>query len=385
VTGPARPTRGSAPRRARRTGDLLSRRALNRALLERQHLLRRSTLSIPQMIEHLVGMQAQVPNNPYVGLWTRLLRFHTDDLSQLILDRRAVRIGVMRATIHLLTADDCVALRQLMQPVLSRALYGNSAFRRAVAAVDVDELTGLGRRLLEEQPRPLAALRELLHERWPDNDATSLAAAVHFLLPLVQVPPRGVWGASHQPTCTTAEHWLGGPLATDTTPDALILRYLAAFGPATVADARNWCRLTGLGLAFERLRPQLRTFQDEHGRELFDLPDAPLPDPETPVPPRFLPEYDNVFLGHEDRARIVTEADHQWASTEIGNGTVLVDGFIGATWRLKRERDAASLTITVKSTSSRSDQTSTAEEAERFLAFVAADAKSRDVQLRLPS
>ena len=153
-------------------------------------------------------------------------------------------------------------------------------------------------------------------------------------LGLVQVPPRGLWGKSAQVRWTTAESWLGRPLEADPSLDDVVLRYLAAFGPASVADATTWCRLTGLREVVERLRPQLVSFRDERGRELFDLPDAPRPDPRTPAPVRFLPEYDNVLLSHDDRSRFVAAADRAllgplWST---GWGAVLQDGLVRGIW-----------------------------------------------------
>jgi hypothetical protein len=370
-------------RGGREPADVLSRRALNRALLDRQLLLGRRTMPAAEAIEHLVGMQAQVPGNPYVALWSRLEGFQPDELSRLIADRSAVRSPLLRTTVHLVTARDCLILSPLTLPVLARTLKA-TPFGRGVAGMEVEALLAAARALLEDAPRTMGDLGKLLHARWPDRAPVDLAYAVHYLMPLVQVPPRGLWGASHQATWTTVESWLGRALDPDPTPDDLVLRYLAAFGPASTSDVRTWSGLTGVREVVDRLRPRLRTFRDERGRELFDLPEAPLPDPETPVPPRFLPEYDNVFLSHADRGRIVSE-DHRRrlaSANGVGPGPFLIDGFIGGTWKIDSTRTAATLVVAPLEPLAAPDREALAEEGARLLAFAAADAGTHDIRFQ---
>jgi hypothetical protein len=357
---------------------VLGPRALNRALLERQMLLRRRRVPVLQAVEHLVGLQAQVPRDPYVALWSRLDRFRPEALAEPIADRRAVRMGLLRATLHLVTARDALSLRSVIDPVIQRVLHTQSPFGRRLAGLDVDELVSFATKLLEERPRTRAELGPLLAERWPDHEAASLSYAVTYLLPLVQVTPRGIWGRTGPSAFTTVEQWLGRPLETSAEPDEMVMRYLAAFGPSAVADVQAWSGLMGARSVIDRLRPGLRTFRDERDRELFDVPGAPLPDEDTPAPTRFLPEYDNVLLGHKDRSRIVSPDVRQW--TEAGWGSVLVDGFGSARWKVEREKEKAVLRIEAFRRLSRAEKASVAEEGERLLSFIAGDAGSRDIR-----
>ena len=363
------------------TAEVLDRRALNRALLERQMLLRRRKCSAFDAIERLAGMQAQEPVAPYVGLWTRLQDFEPDELSGLISDRRAVRGPLMRSTIHLVSDLDCLKLRPVIQPVLARAFSG-SPFRRKLEGVDFDKLLAAGRASLEDRPRTRAELSELLAERWPDRDALSLAYAVTFLASLVQVPPRGIWGESGQATWTTAESWLGRPLDPDSSPDEMVLRYLAAFGPATVTDARAWSGLGGLREVFERLRPRLVNFRDEHGRELFDVPGALLPNPETPASPRFLPAFDNALLSHDDRTRIISGEHRKVLFRDRLMRGVLLDGFACATWKTDQRRGKSTLEIKPFETLATRDRDALAEEGERLLRFLAGPHGADEFEIR---
>jgi hypothetical protein len=347
-------------------GGVLGRRALNRALLARQMLLRRAEISAAEAIAQLVGIQAQSPYAPYVGLWTRLAGFQHSELAALLTERQAVRVALMRSTIHLVTARDCLALRPLVQPVLERGVKGTYGPR--LTGVDLEAVTAAGRALVDEKPRAWNELGELLTEQWPGRDPEALAHMVRARAPLVQVPPRGVWGAGGLALHTTAESWLGRPLDPSPSLDGLILRYLTAFGPATVRDMQTWSGLTRLGEVAERLRPRLATFEDEHGNELFDLPDAPRPDPGTPAPPRFLPEYDNLLLSHADRSRVIADEHREAVFTK---GAFLVDGFVRGTWKIARQRKTAALRIEPFRKLSKKDAAALSREGEKLLTFAA--------------
>jgi len=360
------------------TDTVLSRRALNRTLLTRQLLLERVRRPVLDVVDLLVGMQAQEPIDPYVGLWTRIDGFDPSELSEAIEERRAVRMGLLRGTLHLVTARDALAQYPILADVMTRS-WRSSPFAKQLVGVDLDAVLARARALLEERPMTPSELGVAMAPGWPDRDAPSLAYAARFMLPLVQVPPRGLWGRTSRPTNTTAEAWLGASMAPDPSIDDLLLRYLAAFGPASVADMRVWSWLTGLREVVERLRPRLRTFRDEGGRELFDVEDGVIADPDLAVPIRFLPQYDNVFLSHDDRSRIlvggVKVEDLVW------KGGVLIDGYVGAAWRIRREKKAATMTVTLYVPVTGVQRAEIEAEGERLFSFLAPDADPREIQL----
>jgi len=369
--------RTSGPARA-----TLSARELGRATLERQFLLRRRDVDALTAVEHLVGLQAQAPFSPYYQLWSRLAGFTTDELAGLLLDRKVVRIVVMRGTIHLVSAPDCATLRPLTQVIMDRDLRTNMLHAKPLADVDLDRLVEVARPLLEQKPRTNAELGTLLAEHWPACGASHLAHAARDLLALVQVPPRGVWGQRGQPRLTTAESWLGRELEPQAAPATMVLRYLGAFGPASVADMQTWSGLTRLREVVDPLRADLRSFNDDNGTELFDLPDAELPAPDVPAPPRFLPDFDNVLRSHADHTRIISDVDRKRMNTRNGvtPNALLVDGTVAGTWRIIRSRGAATVAITPFRRLGSATRDAVADEAGRLLAFAAADASSHDVE-----
>ena len=328
------------------------------------------------MIEHLVTMQAQNPLDPYVALWSRLDGFQPDELANLIAERRTVRIGLLRTTLHLATADDALRMWPVFQPVLARA-WSSSPFIKQLPGIDIDAVVAASRSLLEAEPQTTSALGKRLHERWPRHDPVPLGYVAQFLLPIVQLPPRGLWGRTGRPTWSTVEAWTGRPLSGDGRPDAVVLRYLAAFGPATVSDIRTWSWLTGLREVVERLRPQLVTFRDEAGRELFDLPHAPRPDPDTPAPARFLPEYDNLLLSHDDRSRVIPEMAIGRLTGWVGS--FLVDGHVRGQWRIDRG-EVATIVIEPFEPLADVEVEELAAEAARLLEFMAPSASERRIE-----
>ncbi|TQM42862.1 winged helix DNA-binding domain-containing protein [Pseudonocardia cypriaca] len=356
--------------------QVLGPRALNRATLARQFLLERTTRPVPDVVEHLVGLQAQTPHSWYLGLWSRIAGFRPEDAADRLLDRSLVRIALMRSTIHLVTPRDAHGLRGAVQPVLDRDLFQNQLHGHGVRGLDVEEVVEAARPLLAERARTSRELGALLQTHWPDRPAASLAYAVRNRLPLVQVPPRGLWGRSGAIAHTSAEAWLGGGAGFSL--ETLVRRYLAAFGPATVQDVQTWSGLTHLREVVEPLRPQLRVFHDEHGRELFDLPDAPHPDPDAPAPVRFLYDFDNLLLSHADRSRVCTD-EFRRAFVRRGGPVpcaVLVDGFTAAHWTLARDRETATLSVHAHRLLTDDESAEVRAEAERVLEFTTAARRS---------
>ena len=356
--------------------DVLTTRQLNRALLGRQLLLERATMPAIEAVEHLVGMQAQEPWDPYVGLWSRLRDFDPDELGGLIERFEAVRMGLMRGTIHLVSARDARVLRGVMGPVMS-GTFRSSAFSRQIPGVDLDELLSQARKLTDERPYSRAELARELGPLWPGADADSVGYAVTFNLPLVQAPPRAVWGRTAAAKWVTAETALGAPVDLDADPGEVVLRYLRAFGPAAPKDVRAWCYRTGLREVIEGLRPGLRVFRSEDGIELLDVEDGLLPDPATPAPVRFLPEYDNATLGFADRRRILPSFESE---RPYWKGTVLVDGFAAGTWRWLRDSGRVDLEVMVWRKLTRSERAQVEAEAEALLEWAEPEAEGREVR-----
>jgi hypothetical protein len=314
----------------------LSRRALNRATLARQLLLSRAELSPLAAVEHLAGLQAQTPHTWYVGLWSRIAGVRTADIAALLTSRAAVRIALMRSTVHFVSAADALALRPLVQPVLDRDLFGNSLHGRWMTGLDVAAVAAAGREVLADRPLTPAELGTALLERFPENNAAALAYAVRNLLPVVQTPPRGVWGRSGRTMHAPLEQWVGAPLR-EMTPAGMVRRYLTAYGPATVRDVQTWCGLTRLGEVVDGM--DLVRYADGY----VDLPDAPRPDPDTRAPVRYLYDFDNLLLSHQDRSRFVTDDFRARAVTQHGPvpRPVLIDGVTAGAWTI----DKAVLTV----------------------------------------
>ena len=321
---------------------VLTKRELNRALLGRQLLLERSTLGAVEAVGRLVGLQSQVVSPPFVGLWTRLEGFERAQLTGLIASGAAVRATMMRSTLHLVTAEDYRLFRLALQPALTRAYQGFNG--RYVVGLDLAPLIEAAREQMRQGPVGNAELRDLLVGLEPERAPTALMYGVRAHLPMTQVPTGHQWGHGGAGSYQLAED---GLVARDEALPELVRRYLSAFGPASVADAQTWAGMAGLRPTFEALRAGLRTFRDEKGVELFDLPDAPLPRGDVPAPVRFMPEYDNLVIGHADRSRVLPEEHRKKVLLSAGRvrATVLVDGFVAGAWRMEKAAKTATLVI----------------------------------------
>ncbi|MEU3019021.1 MULTISPECIES: winged helix DNA-binding domain-containing protein [unclassified Nocardiopsis] len=355
---------------ATRTAPVLDDRALNRAALARQALLEPTTRSVWETVSHLGGLQAQEPQEPFVGLWSRMASFDAAQLSDLLSARRVVRVHLMRRTVHLVTAEDALAWRSRFDAMLRQKVMG--VYRADLRGVDLDALAEAGRAVMSDgRPRSMTELVAALSDRWPEPGRRPLGEMlVSALLPVVQSPPRGLWRTGGGVRNVLVSSWLGrepdplAPEGSDPVGEALVRRYLAAYGPATTTDLRSWCGLAGLPAAVAAVRGELVSFRDERGRELLDLPDAPRPDPGTAVPVRFLPAFDNAVLGYHFRNRIIDD-EHRGLSV-AGERVVLVDGRVGATWRVE---DGAVVVDPLRSLS-RTDREEVAEQGRRLALFL---------------
>lgn len=358
--------------------ETITQRRLNRALLERQSLLERGDIAPLSAIERLAGMQSQIPNPPYIGLWTRLARFRKAELTSLLESRAVVRAPWIRSTLHLVSAADHQRFQAVIQPALARGL--RSFFGARARDLDIPRLIEIALPFLEAETPAIGALRDELQRHFPQHNKEAMAYAVRSYLPLLQVPPSGTWGVGTRATYTTAANWLGEAQPSDLA--TLFRRYLAAFGPASIMDFQTWCGMTSLK---SQLAPVLKTlvaYRSEDGAQLFDLSDLPLPPEDAPAPIRLLPEYDNILIAHKNRARILPEQHRKKVFVSAGRvlGTVLINGFVGAIWRSRREKDRARLSINLFEAVNAAIQADIEAEGMRLLRFIDEDARDLAVE-----
>ncbi|MEV6647565.1 winged helix DNA-binding domain-containing protein [Amycolatopsis sp. NPDC051371] len=364
--------------------ETLSRRAVNRATLERQLLLRPARMSALDAVEHLAGLQAQAPFPPYYALWSRLDGFRPQELASLLEERQVVRIALMRGTVHLVTAADALAWRPVVQVLYDRDLKTNTLHARELAELDHSEVASAARELLSSSALSSTALGAELARRWPDRAKASLTHLARGRLPLVQVPPRGIWGKAGQTTYACLDEWVGAPLAPPSPAD-LIARYLRAFGPASVADVQAWAGITRLGEVASSM--DLRRYRDQDGRELLDLPELSVPDEDVPAPPRLLGPFDQMILSYADRTRVISDDYRKRVITQNGlvKGTLLVDGQVRGLWEITKTKKAAIVELSPFEKLPKRDLTALESAAGRLLDWAEPAAETREVRTHAPT
>ncbi len=362
------------------TREILTTRQLNRATLARQMLLERSDTSILDAVRFLGGLQAQQSNDPYIGLWSRLNGLTHEALTALIVDRTLARATTMRGTLHLHTADDLVGFRALVQDFLMAQWKSN--FLRRFGSEDKAKVHRAGLRILDKGPLTSGDLGRQLKAKFPSAEPLSLAVLLQMSETLVQVPPTRLWGNGSAPLLVRVETWLPDARPSLSRID-LVRRYLAAYGPASINDMQIWCRLTKLSVEFKALENELVVFEGDDGRVLYDLPDAPRPPADTPAPIRFLPLYDNVYLGYDNRRRMLMEADLARLTlfTDF-KPSVLIDGVIAAGWVVSRKKGAARLEIEPYHKLTRTQVREVETAGEAFLRFMEEGAEGYVVEVR---
>lgn len=313
----------------------LSLRELNRTFLHRQWLLQRQDQPALSAVQQLVGLQSQIPNPPYIGLWSRLDRFERDSLTGLMEARLAVRVPAFRSTLHVMSAADYRVMQPVFLPALIKGM--NSFHGRNLQGLDLPALIKTVKPYLAQAPRTMGEIKDFLLRYEPERMGEALNYAVRTLLPLVQVPPGGTWGSGTMAKYALAEDWLGG-MGEPMSPLDLFKRYLSAAGPANVMDFQTWAGLTNLQKELAPYRDQFTLYQTTDGRELWDIPASDIIGGETPAPIRFVPEYDNLLISHQDRTRIIADVDKPkvFLSAARVASTVLIDGFVGAVWKIEK-------------------------------------------------
>lgn len=358
----------------------LTLRELNRALLARQMLLEREALPVTAAVEKLVGMQAQIPRAPYMGLWTRLKDFRREDLAAAIADRRIVKATLMRGTLHFFTVEDFARHLATLRPLKARIADGIRQMRGVT--IDLEEMLGAVQQFIAEQPRSFKEISDFLTARYPGVDVGAMRYPARLLIPLVQVPTDTRWSYPGSPRFALAAQWIDRPLNTEGDLRDLFMRYLAAFGPASVTDFQAWSGLTGVSAVIGEWRDELCVFRDEQRRTLYDLPDAPLPDADTPAPVRFVAELDNLLIGHDDRRRVIADEYRMPVMKVNGRGSItfLVDGFVRGVATIEKNKSGATLVIEPFEPIAPSDRDALAEEGEGLLRFTEPDAKAYAVR-----
>jgi hypothetical protein len=336
---------------------VLTLRELNRTLLERQLLLERRRLGVQQAVERLCALQAQYSPSPYIALWSRLSGFRKHQLTRALEERKVVKSSLFRITLHITSARDYPYFAAAWLPATQEMTPRVTAERIAELSRRVH--AAAGKPITHEQLEAIAA--EEMGGRW----------RTRALAPLLQVPPSGTWGFHGRPELLTMKTWLGVDLPTrDEGAERVARRYLAAFGPATQEDLVRFAgvRVSDVRRGLDRL--DLRTFRDERGRVLFDLPRAPLPDGDVRAPVRFLPKWDSSLLAYAppERTRILPEKFRRTVIKSNGDvlPTVLVDGFVAATWNVGKK---SGLEIKPLRRLTRAERSEIDEEGERLRAF----------------
>ncbi|ADB35730.1 conserved hypothetical protein [Kribbella flavida DSM 17836] len=320
----------------------LSARAVNRATVARQLLLERADVGPVEAVRRLAGMQGQEPKHPYVGLWTRLSSFTDGDLTAAAAGREVVRATLYRGTLHLVTSDDYLRFRTTLGPVLEAGLR---MLKDRAEGLEPAKVIAAAEKLLAKEPLTFTEIRDALQQQFPAVNDRALGFCTRMMVPLVVHPAATRWGWTANPRFTPAERWVRGRLHPHAVPEELVVRYLEAFGPATPADFQTWSGLPGAKPVFEAL--ELERFEDETGRTLYDVPEGPRPDPETPAPVRFLPEFDNLLLAYAQRERVIADAYRPAVFTKNlrVKATYLVDGTVAGLWTVEKKRGVATLTI----------------------------------------